>query len=239
MQVVALLRPLCVVSKNTRTSSRNFTYFDLAMNSCRAVIRARELTKLSFTDADIFRTEAIIRPVLKRQLNADLLETHTALRNWRLASKVLEVDIQNTIKFSTSNTDIPCFGLNVLCYLIDPTCLKVTQKNSFQTSIITQKDLPLACAKVEHNGRSDESAHFIPLLPLKSMHDVLMRTSAKASSLSLVPLGSEVAPPSKRQKGVRNYDRNAFNSKWEQKYLWIRHDSTYIWCYCCYRYNRG
>jgi hypothetical protein len=204
------------------------------MNSCRAVIRARELTKDDLTDADVLRTEAAMRLNLKRQVNADLKETRTALTNWRLASKLLEVDIENIIKFTASkDIGLACFGLNVLSYLLDRTCLKVTLKNSLQTSSITQKDLPLGSAKVEHNGRSDESAHFIPLLPYKSIHDVLMRKSANA--LSLIPLGCEIAPMSERQKGVRNYDRNAFNSKWKEKYQWIRYDVTNIWCHFCHR----
>ena len=201
--------------------------------SRRAALRARTFRKRTLNENDVSKAEALIRGQLKEELSSALRETHASLTTWRLAARLLERDLDTQInKVAVSKSLQPLqkgFGEHVLFYLIEPTCIYVHLANSVTSGDVTKNKFPIGTIFVEHNGKSALAGHYIPLLIPKSMNEVLNMQS----TCSNIPQGTPTDRPRKRQKGVHNFNRNAFNSKWTEKFPWIRIDENMVWCYVC------
>jgi len=233
IQVAGSTRPLCVVSTNNTTGIRNFPLLSLKVCSRRAALRARTFRKRKLNASDVSRAEAVIVGRLKEDLSSALRDSHASLTNWRLAARLLERELETQINKVAVRKSLRLlfigFGESVLYYLIEPTCFFVHLANSVSTCDVTKAKFPIGTIFVEHNGKSALAGHYIPLLIPKSINAVL-----KTPSSSIMSQGTPIERSSKRQKGVHNYKRNAFNSKWTEKFSWIRIDETTLWCYICF-----
>ena len=141
--------------------------------SRRAALRARTFQKRKLNANDVSTAEAIIGTSLREELSSALRETHAALTNWRLAARLLERELEIQINKVAINKSLKPMrsgvGENVLFYLIDPTCYFVHLANSISTGGITKKKFPIGTIFVEHNGKSAQAGHYIPILVPKSL----------------------------------------------------------------------
>ena len=114
-------------------------------------------------------------------------------------------------------------SLSVLSFLLDPNELRVSITN---TSFSEVFKIPFGATTIDFNGKSGVSGHYVPVVPVSSVNETLM-LKIKVGSVSS-ELGCAV---SKKQKEVHTYGRHAWKESWEETFPWLRHDSSFVWCF--------